>query len=172
MGYPGYFEVIENAIHDINDNQLFDRLVISVDAEDMSKQEKYNEIFEFICNHHCNVEIHIVVQYFCFETWALGNRKVIRRQPNLLKLREYKRVFDVRDNDPELLPSKPDENMNRAQFAEKYLRLALNDRHRNLSYSKSDPRALVNSKYFVQVKSRYIETLHIGSFADFLRAFN
>ena len=83
----------------------------------------------------------------------------MRRQPNLLKLREYKRLFDVRDNDPELLSSKPDENMNRAQFAGKYLRLALNDRHRNLSYSKSDPHALVNSKYFVQVKSRHIETL-------------
>jgi hypothetical protein len=39
MGYPYYFGVIENAIHDINDNKLFDRLVITVDAEDISKQE-------------------------------------------------------------------------------------------------------------------------------------
>ena len=171
MGYPYYFDVIENAILDINQIQRFDRLVISVDSEEMTKQEKYNEISTFLSGKTCIAEMRIVIQHFCFETWALGNRKVIRPNPSLNQLREYKNLFDVRVNDPELLPPKPDEGLNRAKFAEKYLRLALNDKFRNLTYTKSNPQALVHEKYFAQVKSRFEETDHITSFGDFFNAF-
>jgi hypothetical protein len=171
MGYPYYFEVIENALNDINDTRKFGRLVITVDAEDMSMQEKYGEIREFLYLCPCSADVRIVVQYFCFETWALANRKIVRPNPHLLKLREYKKLFDVRLRDPELLPAKPDEELNRSQFAERYLRFALNDKYRSLTYSKANPKPLIHPKYFFQVKARHIETQHIGSFVNFLQAF-
>lgn|SRR5712691_503683 len=171
MGYPGYFKIIENAILDVNNNRKFDRLVISIDSEDMTKQEKYDQIHIFIANKSCCVEIKIVVQHFCFETWALGNRKIIKANTKSEKLREYKRLFNVRVHDPELLPEEPNEKLNRAQFAEKYLRLALNNTFRNLTYSKGNPQAVIHSKYFDQVRNRLRDMAHIASFGDFLRAF-
>ncbi len=163
-GYPYYFEVIDNAIKDINGVRKFDRLVICVDSEDATKEEKYEEVKAFISQRKCSAEIKVIVQHFCFEAWALGNRKIIRPHPTAKKLREYKRLYNVRTNDPELLPPKPDENLNRAQFAEKYLRLALNEKFRNLT-------ALLHIAYFEQLKKRLEETGHIPSFRDFLDAF-
>lgn len=171
MGYPYYFNIIDNAISDVNYDGKFDRLVISADSEDMTRQEKYTEIKAFVADKSCTAEIKIIVQHFCFEAWALGNRRVIRPNPASSKLRQYKRLFDVRINDPELLPPKLDEGLNRAQFAEKYLRLALNDKFRNLTYTKSNPQAVTHDKYFAQVKSRLHDTGHIASFSDFLDAF-
>lgn len=169
-GYPYYYEIIEDAIQDVN--QIgFDRLVVSLDSEEMTKQDKYTEANEFISQKYCVADIRIVVQHYCFETWALGNRRLIRTNPSLPKLREYMRFFDIKLADPELLPGKPDEELNRAQLSEKYLRCALNDRHRNLTYSKSNPQYLLHPTYFTQVKSRLSDTGHIASFDDFLKAF-
>jgi hypothetical protein len=124
-----------------------------------------------LATQNTTVEIRIVVQHFCFEAWALGNRRIVRPHPTSSRLREYKQLFDVRSRDPELLPHKLDENLNRAQFAEKYLRLALTDTFRNLTYTKSNPQAVLHDKYFAQVKNRLRDTGHIASFDDFLRAF-
>lgn len=170
-GYPQYFEIIDAAIADVNSYGNVDRLVLVVDSEEMEYDEKLAEINHHISNIRCKVEIHIIVQHFCLEAWALGNQAIIRKNPRSLKLREYKRYYDVRHFDPELLPDYPLEELNRAQFAEKYLRRALNDNYRNLTYSKSNPEALLHDKYFERVKTRFIETNHIASFENFLSAF-
>jgi len=170
MGYPYYYEIIEGAIQDVNQLQ-FDRLVVSLDSEEMSKHEKYDEVNEFVSQKHCVSDIRIVVQHFCFEAWALGNRRIFRTNPSLPKLLEYKRFFNVKINDPELLPAKNDEGLNRSQLAEKYLCLAFNDRFRNLTYKKSTPQYLAHQTYLTQINSRLADTGHIASFGDFLKAF-
>jgi hypothetical protein len=171
MGYPQYLGVIEDAIGDINDYGNIDRLVVTVDSEEMSYEEKFNEINGIVSETNCVAEVFIVVQHFCLETWALGNRLIIRKNTQSLKLKEYKTFFDVRINDPELLPGYEAEELNRAQFAFKYLKLALNERYRKLSYTKNNPKALLNDKYFEQVKKRLEDTGHISSFRFFLNAF-
>ena len=170
-GYPQYFEIIDDALEDVNSIESFDRLVISIDSEDMSYQEKREEIEGFLDGKSCRVEIKIIVQNFCFETWALGNRTIIRRNPQSPRLVKYKNIFDVRVSDPELLPPNDEENLNRAQFALKYFRVALNDRYTRLSYTKGNPSVLLTNGYFNQVRSRYTQTNHIPSFSDFLEAF-
>ena len=170
-GYPYYFNVIDDAIEDTNQLHQFARLVISVDSEDMTREEKHTEITDHVAQRQCRAEIRIVIQHFCFETWALGNRMVVRQNPSMQKLREYKQLFDVRVRDPELLPPKPDESLNRSQFSEKYLRLALNDRFRTLTYTKGNPQALIHPKYFDEVRNRLAATGHIDSFSHFLSAF-
>ena len=171
FGYPGYFDVIDNAIFDVDNLGLFDRLVIAVDSEDMTREEKCSEILEHLNGKRCSVDIRIVVQHFCLETLALGNRRVVRRQPTSQRLIEYKRFFDVRVLDPELLPPYLNEGLNRAQFAVKYLRAALNERKKSLTYSKGAPKFISNYKYFGQVRLRFKETQHIASFGSFLEAF-
>jgi len=170
-GYPGYFDVIDNAILDVNEIGVFDRLVISTDSEEMTCAEKYKEIVDYVSEKKCSSEIRIIIQHFCFETWGLSNRKAVSPHPHSQKLREYKQFFNVRVNDPELLPPHIKEGLNRSQFAAKYLRLALNDKFKNLTYTKKAPDVLLHPKYFVQVKNRFEETHHVCSFEAFLKAF-
>jgi len=47
----------------------------------------------------------------------------------------------------------------------------LNEKYRKLTYSKSNPGALLHDKYFQRVKARLDTTGHITSFNDFLSAF-
>jgi hypothetical protein len=170
-GYPRYFDVIESAIGDVNSCLTVDRLVIAVDSENLTYDEKCQEMHDFLSSRDCVAEIHLVVQHFCLETWALGNRVIIKRNPQNRKLREYKRLYNVRERDPEQLPGYSPEELNRAQFAEKYLRRALNEKYRNLTYSKNNPRALLHHLYFERVAQRFHETGHIASFRAFLTAF-
>ncbi|WP_319405333.1 hypothetical protein [uncultured Desulfosarcina sp.] len=171
-GYPSYFDVIEAAIEDVNSYSLIDRLVISVDSEELSFLDKLMEMNKFISQFKCKADIKLIIQHFCLEAWALGNRMIIRPNPQSLKLIEFKKFFNVRSSDPEELPPYKIEELNRSQFAEVYLRSALNDKFRNLSYSKSNPKVLLNPKYFQRVKERYSDTEHLKSFETFLTAFN
>ena len=171
MGYPQIFETIDKAIEDVNEIGLYNRLVIFSDSEDMTLEEKQQEIQDYINGKYCSIEIFIIIQHFCFETWALGNRVVFRRNPKTDKLKQFRRIYDVRINDPELLPPHPTNGLNRSQFAEVYLRTILNDRYRNLTYIKGDGIIIGHPKYFSQVKLRYEETGHIQSIAPLFRVF-
>ena len=170
-GFPRYYSVIENAIADINEANNIDRLVIAIDSEDQDYEEKYNEVMEFVSQFGCEKQIFFVVQHFCLEAWALGNRTMLRRNTSNPRLREYLRCFDVTKADPELLPPYPLDDLNRAQFAERYLRTMINDRYTSLTYSKRNPTILAQSGYFLQVKNRFLETNHLRSFKGFLDAF-
>jgi len=170
-GFPHYLDIIDNAIDDVNDMPHIDGLVIAVDSEEMSYEEKYDEIYQHTKKKICRAEMRIIIQHFCLETWALGNRIMMSTRIKNEQLRTYVRLFNVRINNPELLPSNHQENMNRAQFAMKYLKLALNEKYKQLTYSKSNPGALLNNKYFTRVKERLEQTHHIQCFQTFLDAF-
>lgn len=170
-GYPRYFDVIESAIEDVNNYNNIDRLVVAIDSEELSYSEKLSEIEDYLACFTCKAQMKIIIQHFCLETWALGNRKIIRPNPQSRQLIQYKKFFNVRSEDPELLPHYGIKGWNRAQFAMHYLKKALNDKFKSLTYNKSNPKALLHEKYFNRVKSRYVETQHIKSFNDFLNAF-
>lgn len=170
-GYPSYFQVIEDAVEDVSINASFDRLVVAVDSEELSYHEKRKEIASFIDGLKANVDYHMIIQHFCLETWALGNRVIVQRQPKTTRVRQYRAFYDVLTEDPAALPSFEAEELTRAQFAERYLRSLLNEKYRNLSYSKRNPKALFDQNYFKRIKSRFMETGHIASFEEFLKAF-
>lgn len=170
-GYPNLFNIINNAIEDTNNNLQFDRLVISLDSENALLEERYLEIESYVKSKLPRVEIKIIIQHFCFETWALGNTKIVPKNPTGVDLKKYKKIHDVSKFDPEDLPSLIAENLNRAQFALKYLKLVIRDKGHHLSYSKNRPDVLFHPKYFNSLKERVSDTGHIGSFSSFLNAF-
>jgi hypothetical protein len=170
-GFPQYYDIIDAAIDDVNTHANIQRLVISVDSEEFSYEDKYNEIQDHISDSSCSAEIRIVVQHFCLETWALGNQVILTRHPHSDRLREYINFFNVSIEDPELLPGYSQEQLNRAHFAVKYLKCALNEKFSRLTYSKSNPIALLHPNYFKRVKQRLDNTGHIKSFEHFLGAF-
>lgn len=171
FGNPYYFRTIDQAIEDVNDHGNIDRLVISVDSEELSLQNKQSEIRRYLVNKSCSASIFVIIQHFCIETWALGNKRACPVNPNHQSLLTFKNFFDVRVLDPELLPSYPPRKLNRAQFAEVYLRSMLQARSTHLSYNKSRPKPLRHSTYFKQICLRYQTTNHIASFDSFLSAF-
>jgi hypothetical protein len=170
-GYPNYFEVIDAAIQDVNNLNNIDRLVIAVDSEELSYEEKLTEMETHLAESHCSSQVKVIVQHFCLETWALGNQKAVPKHPHNGALHRYMHFYNVRSKDPALLTGYEVENLNRCQFAEKYLRRALNEKYKNLTYSKSNPTALLHHKYFERVQYRLSHTGHIESFRNFLQAF-
>lgn len=171
FGNPYYFRTIDKAIEDVNDHGNIDRLVISVDSEELSLQDKQSEIRRYLASKSCSASKFVIIQHFCIETWALGNKRACPVNPNSQALLTFKNLFDVRILDPELLPPYPPRKLNRAQFAEVYLRSMLQDRNMHLSYNKSRPKPLRRLAYFNQIRLRYQNTNHIASFNSFLNAF-
>src|SRR5262245_58688133 len=73
-GYPQYFDTIRAALEDVASSNTFQRLVICIDSEDMTLEEKRAEVIAFVeGTEYRHVDYRVVVQHFCFETWALGN---------------------------------------------------------------------------------------------------
>jgi hypothetical protein len=167
-GYPSYFKVIENAVLDVNETGTFDYLVVAVDSEEKTYAEKYLEIKNAIDGKLQRAQCIILIQHFCLETWALGNRLACRKNTSDATLLEYKNVHDVRTLDPENLP--PYKDMNRSQFAFRYLKCMLRDFYPGAVYAKSRPNAIADENYFSQIKKRALDTQHIQSFKFFLDA--
>lgn len=171
-GYPNYFQTIEDAIQDVASFSTHTRLVISVDSEDMTLVDKWQEIDNFVQSIGVTVDYRIVVQHFCFEAWALGNRRIAARHPKNLKLQSLRKFYDVLKDDPEGLPGIPLDGLNRSQLAAVYLQLMLNDKYKGLSYSKSNPRVVAHAKYFHALRTRWEDTGHIQSFDELTSAFS
>lgn len=172
-GYPQYLDIIHAGLEDVASTDMFDRLVICVDSENMSLDDKRDEIAAFVnSTTYAHIDYRVVVQHFCFETWALGNRRIGRKHPaHDSLLGKYRGIYNVLTHDPEGLPALVNERLNRSQFAEKYLRVTLNDRNKNLSYSKHNPSVVAHPTYFSNVRRRLQETGHISSFQAFIDAF-
>lgn len=169
-GYPSIYSTVKAAILDTNADIRFDRLVVALDSEDETRDARLAEVQAIVNAGAPRVDVRVIIQHFCFETWALGNRVAIPSTPNQEPLITFRKHHDVRVLDPENLAIHPEQKLNRAQLAGKYLRAAL--RQRNLSYSKSNPSVVAHPKYFKQVQNRLVETGHIKSFDDFVLAFS
>lgn len=171
-GYPQYVSVIRNALADMVNHRHIDYLVIAIDAESMSHAEKTTEIQDILSGSAVEPKTRVIVQTPCLEAWALGNKVIVKRNPQDSRLQEYIQRFDVIHDDPEELPDLPERQMNRAQFAYDYLRRALRERYPRGSYSKRNPTVISHEKYFKRIVERYEQDNHIRSFFDFLTAFS
>jgi len=171
-GQPGYWDRVSRAVEDVNTLSNIDRLVISLDSEDMEHTEKLLEAEERVNTMECRIDVKYIVQHFCLETWLLGNRTLFRKKPQLIELTEYIKKFDVRNQDPEFLPAHEELELNRAQFAYRLLRAGIRDIHDvRKYYSKSNPGIALEESFFSQVKNRCINIGHIQGFHKFIEAF-
>jgi len=170
-GYPQYLGIIDAAIEDVKDSGRFDQLVVAVDAEEYTFEEKRQELVDHISGKIALEKVKIIIQYPCLETWALGNRIVYRKHPQGNDLRRYLKLYDVRTKNPELLPANTEEGLNRCQFAYKYLKAIISERYDHLVYTKGNPKVLMHEKYFEQITKRLRETGHIASFRGFMDCF-
>jgi hypothetical protein len=168
-GIPSIYNHTVNAIKNINDNPIYDKLIICLDGEEIGVEARLDEIKSYIDKSGVKLtescEIHFVVQNICIETWFLGNRKIVKKVPEGLKLREFIKHFDITENDPELM-NKIDSYRNKAHFHYSYFREILKEH--NLTYRKSKPTVVMEKTYFQQLEKRTDDTEHIPTFKQLL----
>lgn len=154
-GYPRIlYDGLENAVDKILEVPRYDYLVICVDADEESVEERTQYIYEFIHNKKINLgktKVEIVVQNRCIETWLLGNKKIFdSRQPIAQPLSNYVNYYDVSQSDPEEMGKY--EMRNHADFHYEYLREIF--RSKNTTYSKKSPNDAKEKYYFEELQKR------------------
>lgn len=167
-GIPSIYNHTVNAIKNINDNPIFDKLIVCLDGEEIGVVARIAEIKEYILNSgvklNTKCEIEYVIQNVCIESWFLGNRRIVKRIPENLKLREFIEHYNVVENDPELMDKK-DGFRNKAHFHFSYFREILKEH--NLSYSKARPKVVLEESFINELITRTNETNHLPTLKSF-----
>ncbi len=169
-GYPSYLRRIEGAVADLAlEGSPFTHLVVCVDAEEDTHEARLDEVESAIRRAHCPVDFTVVVADCCIETWLLGHRKLIKRNPDGEKLRAYLRHYDVSEEDPEGIPPMGS-HRTRAALCLDYLKAAFGER--NQRYSKANPGHATTGAYFNALCERATPapqgTGHLRSFGRLL----
>lgn len=173
-GYPRIIQLLENVLidihnHNVTNNIIIEHLFICLDSDEES-YEKRCEIVQIKLTELKNqikipsfLKIHIIIQTCCIETWFLGNTKMLRKNPQSKMLSEFKKFYDVRINDPELMNCCPNNYSyaRKAHFHEAYLKEML--REKNLKYSKTHPGVTTDENYFKVLRQRCKKTGHLSS---------
>lgn len=171
-GYPQIFtSILGRTIEDINDHGQIHYLIICIDADEGSVEDRELELQDHLTRLRSEgvvlmtqCELKLVVQSRCIETWFLGNKKIYKDNPEGEELRKYQNFYNVREFDPELLPKHPNFNTHSA-FHFAYLREML--RERNVRYTKNFPRDVAEQHYLEELTSRAITDGHISTYYDF-----
>ena len=169
-GYPLILnDGIPNAVQKIQETGKYDYLVICVDADEDSIDERKKYINDFMSSQEISLgktELILIIQNRCIETWLLGNRKIFNsRQPQELPLSDYVNYYDVSENDPELMGKY--DFKNHAKFHEAYLKQIF--KAKNISYSKKFPRKTQEKDYFEQLLKRIEDNpKHLPTFRYFI----
>ena len=169
-GYPSILDNhLRNAVEDVNQCNNYDWLILIIDADEMSVQDKINEVESFINTKNIvltsNCALKIIVQKCCIETWFLGNRKVYKQNPHLSELGNFSNFYNVHQNDPELMTKPNSYQGSLGDYHFEYLKQMLLEKH--IRYSKTNPSHVVENKYVSQLKKRVSETDHLPSLNEF-----
>lgn len=181
-GWPSYLDRITAAVNDVctktdaHGLQLFNRLVVAVDTETVTVEQKLAEITETVHEalngSHMAFDLHVITQHFCIEAWFLGNRDLLRCSDRKLSKNDIQH-YDVSLRDPELLtvPSYAG-SQTRAQYAKLYLKNLVRDRYPVLTYRSNNPGPVLDERFYRFIVSRLDDTGHIKSFWSFIIAFS
>jgi len=165
QGYPSILRHIAAAIEDMNTIKAYDYLAICLDADDLSVEERISEVRQVVNGALLKAKPVVVVQNRCLETWFLGNRKLCARFPNAHPFIEYKRFYDVSQNDPELMEKPPAFHSSISQFHAEYLIRML--REKRLTYSKKAVKVVCQPDYIQELQQRVQETPHLNTLRTF-----
>ena len=170
-GYPSILDNhLRSSIEEVNDCGNYDWLILVIDADEMSIQDKTEEVHQFIETNNivlnANCQLHVITQKCCMEAWFLGNRAVYTKSPSKSDFGKHNVFYDVSQNDPELMvkPTNSEETLSIYHY--EYLKQMLLER--NVRYSKTKPNDVGESHYLSQLKKRVNETNHLSSLKNFL----
>lgn len=175
-GYPSILRRIGATISDINRHGNIDYLVICLDSEEESIEQRYRVVMKrFSMVHeklHSRTKIKVIVHHRCMETWFLGNRELQKPHIGSHRLKRMIADYNVFKRDPEKMRANTDILVCRtsAQYHYSYLKNLFNENH--IHYTKKNPGRTVSRGYLNQLVKRNRETGHIASFAYFVNFCN
>lgn len=167
--YPRLLDVaLPNSVADINDTQRYHYLIVCLDADECSVEERRQEVLTRIAEAtpklDPGVTAHVIVQNRSIETWFLGNRTLFPRRPSGQRFRDMAAFYDVSVDDPESMPVMPGYDSH-ADFHHEYLREMF--RERKLSYSKSRTDVVADRTYLQALRDRVAACpTHLQTFAE------
>lgn len=168
-GYPAIINThLPNAIKEVNEIGKYQHLVLCWDADEQSVIARKQEVIQYLEQQQLSlnkVELTLIVQNCCIETWLLGNRKIYKRTPQDKHLLAYTQFYNVALNDPELM-GKHLYFETRQQFHKAYFKSLC--RARNIKYSENNPQGVWEKNYLAQLQLRVKETKHLKTFATLL----
>src|SRR5262249_16915794 len=139
---------------------------ICVDSDENTYADRFAEVQQAVADAtrgttltrtNPSLEIRVIIQHCCIETWLLGHDGFLRTGPQSSDLVEFKRFFDVSTDDPELMGRYPG-YVTRQSFHEAYLKAMLAERgHR---YTKQRPRVVLEPSYFDALRRRRARSGH------------
>ena len=101
-GYPSLLNHFQNAVKDYLACGKFDRMVVCLDVDDSTPEERIRVVTETSSAAGLpNSELTVIAQECCIETWFLGNRKAVSPTPNDTELSKWLSFYNVRQDDPE-----------------------------------------------------------------------
>lgn len=174
-GFPSILQRTQEAIDNIKITGKYNRLIVILDSEDSSIDERRELIQNILIDNPLpnSVKLDIIVQHRCIETWLLGNRKAISRQPTCPVTCKCKQFYDVTLENPELMDKPDDYTGSTASFHEHYLSHALRDQSNGQAgYSKSHPGQTMTESYWLQLVARYRDMGHIQSIGTLIELIN
>ena len=158
-GYPSYVDRIRDSLLDLKDHPAVEDFFICIDSEERSYAEKLAEELARaerdtrVRDGNPHFRSHVIVQHCCAETWFLGHRKMMTRNPTSPDLLHFQRFFDVRTADPEDMGRLPG-YVTRASFHLAYLKAMLVEKNPGLHYTKRNPGEVLESHYFGALRER------------------
>lgn len=170
-GYPCILNNhLRNSIEEVNDCHLYDKLILVIDADELTVYDKIREVEQFIATEkiilNTSCQLHIIAQKYCMETWFLGNQKVHTRNPSIHSdFYHHARFYDVSQYDPELMGKPSAFNASTSQYHAAYCKKMLAEK--KLSYDKAEPIEIGESHYVEQLKKRVSKTSHLPSLNNF-----
>lgn len=144
------------------------KFIFVIDVENRSPDDVLGEVDSRLKSLKCLTKFSIVIQNYCIESWALGNRSIFPRHPSDSILRDFKNFYDVSSLDPEKMPNY-DGYPTKALFSKRYLKKIANN-YRS-TYSTTNPNFIMTRDFFTGIMERHNNTSHINSFNSFLEAF-
>ncbi|MFP2928190.1 hypothetical protein ACLESO_23930 [Pyxidicoccus sp. 3LG] len=173
MGYPSYLQRIPQALEDAAQHGA-SHLFVCIDAEDRSYEERRSEVAGILEMAAATLQrrglqflghIHVIVADCCVESWLLGHRRLVPRQPTSGELLRFKQFYDVSVEDPERMECPPG-SMTRALYHHEYLRAVF--RHHGQTYLKNNPGIAKEGNYLAALRDRCLirsaQPPHLQSF--------
>ncbi len=165
-GYPQTItEGLPNAVQKIQEIGKYDYLVIVIDADEDTVDERKQYIYNFIDKKEIDIgitELVLIIQNRCIETWLLGNRERFKNLSSVESpLSDYLEYYDLVTHDPELMGAY--NGRNHADFHFAYLKAILATH--GIKYSKKFPRITNEESYLKELIKRVEdETEHLKTF--------
>ncbi len=159
----------------IESDNIIDDLILILDAEEMTPEERFDDVMLKIESYErkselkCN--IHIFVANCCFESWLLCNSSLYpNTSPNVNSpFYVFYNFYDIKNNDPEKMnkPPIPFKNVGKTKAKFHFAYFHAMCRYNGKVYRKGNTKFVEKQEFFDNLVSRINRTSHGNSFRAF-----